>query len=387
MTKLLVGFDTGSYTFNPTTKQITITGISEQLQLENLLLITNVTDNIILYNFADNTLGATVSNNVITLNYNTTTMSSTDDIQIYVDTILDTKDQIPTVITPDIKGQQPSSQAMPVALSNEQYFDLQTPITVTTNAPIGTVLLMQDCLQYRSVGIQVNTNASVTAGIISFECSNSIDSASNSWTQIALMDATSGTVIGAPTCVLAGGQFKHFSGSIPFRYFRVRVTASITGGTVSISGLFRMTSYSQLVNQTANTPINIVQTGGGNVVGQSGTFAVAGTANVGSAITLAQPPVIGGVDINNLVRRIITDVIGHTITVGADPTKVAGTNPVTVRDADNTDGRRSPSELLELILYELKLQSFYLKETPLMLSTNGQFKEEITDFTNSADKN
>lgn len=81
------------YTFNPTTKQITIPRI---IQKERLLLITNVTSNKIIYNFSDPTLTAPVwsyiqaTNNtpastVITLNYNTSAMGATDQLQITID--------------------------------------------------------------------------------------------------------------------------------------------------------------------------------------------------------------------------------------------------------------------------------------------------------------
>jgi hypothetical protein len=72
------------YTFNASAKTITF-NTTDTVRLENVLLITNVTDNIIIYNFADPTLGGTISNNVLTLTYNTTTMSNTDSLQIYLD--------------------------------------------------------------------------------------------------------------------------------------------------------------------------------------------------------------------------------------------------------------------------------------------------------------
>jgi hypothetical protein len=77
-----------AYTFAAASKQITFTGINP-ISLENLLLITNTTDNIIIYNFADPTKGGTVSTNVLTLTYNTTTMSNTDKLQIFYDLSLD----------------------------------------------------------------------------------------------------------------------------------------------------------------------------------------------------------------------------------------------------------------------------------------------------------
>jgi hypothetical protein len=74
------------YTFNAATKQITFNTTSV-VGLEQLLVITNVTDNIIIYNFADPSAGGTVSNNVLTLDYDTTSMSDTDKIQIFLDNL------------------------------------------------------------------------------------------------------------------------------------------------------------------------------------------------------------------------------------------------------------------------------------------------------------
>lgn len=73
-----------AYTFDASAKTITFTGYGT-LSLESVLLITNVTDNIIIYNFADPTKGGTVATNVLTLDYDTTTMDDADDIQIYYD--------------------------------------------------------------------------------------------------------------------------------------------------------------------------------------------------------------------------------------------------------------------------------------------------------------
>jgi hypothetical protein len=48
-----------------------------------MLLVTNVTSNTIIYNFADNSLGGVVLGNVLTLNYNTTIMNNADNLQIF----------------------------------------------------------------------------------------------------------------------------------------------------------------------------------------------------------------------------------------------------------------------------------------------------------------
>jgi hypothetical protein len=73
-----------TYTFSPSTKQVTFI-TTQTITLERLLLITNVTTNQIIYNFADPSAGGTITNNVLTLNYNTTSMSASNKLQIYID--------------------------------------------------------------------------------------------------------------------------------------------------------------------------------------------------------------------------------------------------------------------------------------------------------------
>jgi len=73
-----------NYSFSAASKQITLLDFTS-LEKERLLLITNVTDNIILYNFANPLAGGTIAGNIITLTYDTTGMSDGDDLQIYYD--------------------------------------------------------------------------------------------------------------------------------------------------------------------------------------------------------------------------------------------------------------------------------------------------------------
>jgi hypothetical protein len=55
------------------------------ITLDQILLITNVTRNSIIYNFADPTRGGYLTGNVLTLSATTTSMLSTDRLQIFVD--------------------------------------------------------------------------------------------------------------------------------------------------------------------------------------------------------------------------------------------------------------------------------------------------------------
>lgn len=73
-----------NYNFDPIAKTIVFADYASII-LENVLLVTNVTDNQIIYNFADSTSGGTVTQNVLNLSYDTTSMSSTDSLQIFYD--------------------------------------------------------------------------------------------------------------------------------------------------------------------------------------------------------------------------------------------------------------------------------------------------------------
>lgn len=74
------------YTFNAAAQQITFNTTSN-INLEQLLVITNVTTNTIIYNFADPNAGGSIVDNVLTLDFNTTSMSDSDSLQIFLDNL------------------------------------------------------------------------------------------------------------------------------------------------------------------------------------------------------------------------------------------------------------------------------------------------------------
>jgi hypothetical protein len=92
--KKLIGSDSqgggvlGGYTFSPSTNKVTITGLSFNLTLNQILLITDMSSTSgtsIIYNFANPVMNGTILNNVITLDYNCSALFATDILQIYVD--------------------------------------------------------------------------------------------------------------------------------------------------------------------------------------------------------------------------------------------------------------------------------------------------------------
>lgn len=73
-----------NYTFNASSGEITFTDYTS-VDLESILLITNVTDNIIIYNFSDPSKGGSLSGNILNLNFDTSGMSNTDNLQIFIE--------------------------------------------------------------------------------------------------------------------------------------------------------------------------------------------------------------------------------------------------------------------------------------------------------------
>ena len=80
MKKLISGH--GAYTFDASAQTITF---ASPMNLDGFLLITNVTYNVIIYNFADATKGGSVFSTVLTLMYDTSLMADSDHLQIFYD--------------------------------------------------------------------------------------------------------------------------------------------------------------------------------------------------------------------------------------------------------------------------------------------------------------
>ena len=105
-----------NYTFTASAKTVVIPG---NFTLNQLLLITNVTRNTIIFNFADPNLGATRSYDSVgdlttfTLTYNTTAaMASSDIIQIYVDGLYNEVRPMQEIMDPVDKPRMSSPQAL-----------------------------------------------------------------------------------------------------------------------------------------------------------------------------------------------------------------------------------------------------------------------------------
>ena len=138
-----------NYTFAPVSKTITFNDFST-ISLDSILMVTNVTTGTILYLFSDSAKGGSINGNILTLSYNTTSMSASDQLQIWIDNGAEypiTRDQLSDCI-------DALSNALYV-ISNPSYLDksanqiraqitgtLTTLTTCTTVTTVGTVTNM-----------------------------------------------------------------------------------------------------------------------------------------------------------------------------------------------------------------------------------------------------
>lgn len=75
-----------NYTFDASAQSITFNDY-ETISLESVLLITNTTSNEMIYLFSNALLGGAVSGNVLSLTFDTTSMSDTDALQIFYEDV------------------------------------------------------------------------------------------------------------------------------------------------------------------------------------------------------------------------------------------------------------------------------------------------------------
>jgi hypothetical protein len=117
MAKVLIGTDYGSYAFSAGNQRIDIVLPNNQaLKLERILLVTNVTSNVIIYNFANPSLGGYTDTNKLFVTYDTTSMNDTDRLQIWyyaedalqvTDALNNEQDTASRLLLGQIAGNQP----------------------------------------------------------------------------------------------------------------------------------------------------------------------------------------------------------------------------------------------------------------------------------------
>jgi hypothetical protein len=271
-----------NYTFSPSSKTITLTDFTT-IRLDRILLITDVTNNLVIYQFNNSALGGSVATNILTLDYNTTTgFSSSDALQIFYDSAAgDPIYDLPIVAGNVASGATDSGNPVKVGgkynlsaptLANGQRGDLQldsagnlkvnvssagsggsTEITDGTNIAstlksdgtaagqnslmvAGTFLEQtwsvtsvsaltgKDVSNYKWVSVHVVAQYTGSTPTITFQGSND----NSNWVSVQLHSpsANGGAGLGSSTTTTG-----IFAGPIQFRYFRLNFTGTYSSGT------------------------------------------------------------------------------------------------------------------------------------------------------------
>ena len=241
------------YTFTPSTRTIVI---PRYIRRDRLVLITNVTANQVIYNFSDPSLRATTYTPTVTnsqgsttviLNYNTTTMSSTDALQIVIDeydekfspsetftdpvgkfrvsepqSLIDTDFEYGTQTTKwenlSLVNNRPASYSSTVPLSGITAITMSTgarivTVATTTPPPVGTPIFVQDSYLQRANGnfivetVSAGTNFTYTAQAVNTSTITSLLDAGK--TVIYQGTYYTGAAIGAaPTLTVSGTDLR-----------------------------------------------------------------------------------------------------------------------------------------------------------------------------------
>jgi hypothetical protein len=123
--KVIIGVDYGTYSFDASLKQVTLSGVTT-VSIEQFLLIVNLTTQDIIYSPVKAGKGGTVTGSVITLDFDTTAMNDADELQIHF-ALDNTTDVSPLEVTGTITatingGEVDSNNSTVIALNNGATF-------------------------------------------------------------------------------------------------------------------------------------------------------------------------------------------------------------------------------------------------------------------------
>ncbi len=111
-----------NYVFDKTAQTVTFSDFGgSSLRLDSILIVANVTSNIFIFNPVVTGLGGTVSSNVLTFEYDSSTMQNTDDLLIYYDDAasalvsVTNNDQLPTNAATETKQDTGNSSLATIA--------------------------------------------------------------------------------------------------------------------------------------------------------------------------------------------------------------------------------------------------------------------------------
>ncbi len=386
-----------NYAFNAAAKTVTFTDFSA-IRLDSVLLITNVTSNIIIYDFNDPLKGGSVLNNVLTLEFDTSLMNNADGLFIKYDdgstvqkvteqnsedlsplsTWKKQDDQISIIreenelnkVTEDrlsvadlLLSAMDPSQGTPLYVNLKKDLkqepdgglylaDMQGPYVWNSATPSSVITL--DCTGFQSVLIQKNTTGVVTP--------YAFNDNANPLPTLAIACATS---IPASTLLTAAGMYQV---PVVSKYLRLVGPASAIQCIIYLS---QSACFPEL-----NATFNVTQIAGSPppTANVAGTLVVGGAVQKGVARTTFPMPMAGEDQLTApLTRTVLTDQLGR-VQIGNVPSQNSTAvnklgyntlyrNILEVQDTSDLEGQ-TPAEIMLQILNELKILNLQMFELP-----------------------
>lgn len=203
---------------------------------------------------------------------------------------------------------------------------LAAPVAINTNIfNTFSTTAAYNVGSYRSVSFSIVTGASTNAVAVAFEGSND----NSNFVAVPLIDSNATTTAPVSTFNTAASTVRYFEGEIPYRFFRARLGAAITAGSIQVTGLLSQKPYIPRYNQSV---------------------IVAGTVNTVSSVTSASLAASVVADTASSAITTTTTSAGvsvintQSISVVVPVTAVSGTNPtldISIEESfDNTTFRK-----------------------------------------------
>ncbi len=240
------------YLFDASAREVIIPG---GVQRENLILITNVTDNKVIYNFSDPELTATtysiqtdirnVTTTRVVLSYDTTSMSDTDQLQIIVDDFEETIK--PSETYNDAVNKSKVSNPQSQIDTDFEYGTQSTKweaLSMINNNPFAyksenaiTITDVQAVQNSRSITVSVNTGVSTrpAVGTAIFMQDTNFPAANGVFIVDSVSGSTDFTYTAAFEWTLSSGGI--WDSARTALYSGIHYTGSDIGGTVSLAAI------------------------------------------------------------------------------------------------------------------------------------------------------
>jgi hypothetical protein len=329
-----------AYTFTPSTRTIAVIG--KNIRREQLLLITNTTTNTVIYNFSDPDLRATSYVNAsdaatgqetttVILNYNTTSMASTDKISIHVEeayhemmpseTMRDPVDKLrvstpQSLIDTDFEyGMQPTKWDTINLLNNRPSasYDPTQGISNISRSDMTFVGANTSAYQItnmtssaRVVTVAINNTTGITVGLPIY-INGSADNANvDGWWLVETVSVNTSftfTVVNTPSTTALYDAFKTY----------VFIGAWFTGAAIPVSSIV-MNGTTGTVTTSNDHGLRVGD--GFYVVGTTGTSGAAtGAGTINSSWTVATTP-----SNSTFTFAAVSNAVTATLSAGANAT-------------------------------------------------------------------